>query len=64
MEAIEDQAFWNVSAQMEGSNGGDDVTMTGALGEGQRTLLWIWFSETDDENSPDMHECEQIITSS
>ena len=41
----------------------EGVAMTGALGEGRRTLSWIWFTVSDDENSPDMHEGEQTISS-
>jgi hypothetical protein len=41
----------------------EGVAMAGALGEGRRTLSWIWFTVSDDENSPDMHEGEQTITS-
>ena len=42
----------------------EGVAMVGALGEGRRTLSWIWFTVSDDENSPDMHEGEQTITAS
>ena len=41
----------------------EGVAMTGALSEGWRTLLWIWFTISDDENSPDICEGEQTISS-
>jgi hypothetical protein len=34
----------------------EGVVVEGALGEGRRQLSWIWFSVSNDENSPDMHE--------
>jgi hypothetical protein len=42
----------------------EGVAVTGALGEGRRTLSWIWFTVGDDENSPDMHEGELTMSSS
>ena len=41
----------------------EGVAMTGALGDGRRTLSWIWFTVSNDKNSPDKHEGEQTITS-
>lgn len=40
----------------------EGVAMAGTLGEGRRTLSWIWFTVSNDENSPDMHEGEQIMS--
>lgn len=36
------------------------VPMTGTMGEGKRTLSWIWISFTGDENSPEMVEGEHF----
>lgn len=44
----------------EDNDASDGVVMTGnvATGEGRRMLSWIWYStgESEDENSPGMHE--------
>ena len=40
----------------------EGVATTGALGEGRRTLSWIWFTVSNDENSPDMHEGARILS--
>ena len=40
----------------------EGVAVTGALGEGRRTLSWIWFTVSSDENSPDMHEGAPILS--
>ena len=34
----------------------EGVVVNGALSEGRRTLSWIWFTTSDDDNSPAMHE--------
>lgn len=34
----------------------ESVVVQGALGEGRRQLSWIWFTVSNDENSPGMHE--------
>jgi hypothetical protein len=41
----------------------EGVAVAGVIGEGRRTLSWIWFTVSDDENSPDMHEGKQTIAS-
>jgi hypothetical protein len=40
----------------------EGVAVTGALGEGRRTLSWIWFTVSNDENSLDMHEGASILS--
>jgi hypothetical protein len=34
----------------------EGVAVEGTLGEGQRTLSWIWLTVSTDENSADMHD--------
>jgi len=40
----------------------EGVAVTGALGEGRRTLSLIWFTVSNDENSLDMHEGASILS--
>lgn len=37
-------------------NSHEGVVVTGAMGEGKRTLSWIWLTVAIDENSPEMHD--------